>query len=272
MRRPVVSLVAAAGAAASWRRSRTGRSTRAPRASTTLPVERCSPRQGFEMLAARLLGRRASHPPGSQCSGDADAANRAEIDAASPTAVAGDPRFGTPSLEPGATRAVRSSTSRQRRRRRARRPTQAVRDLRDRHRQPGRRRHVAEHRLLRHRRPVPADRRRHRARAELPGAADRVPLASSCRSWRSLMNLLSVGAAYGLLVLVMQKGYGAGLLGFHAGRHDRGLDPAVPVLACCSASRWTTTCSCSRGSASGSTQTGDTEDADRVRHRARPRA
>jgi RND superfamily putative drug exporter len=30
-----------------------------------------------------------------------------------------------------------------------------------------------------------------------------------------LMNLLSVGAAYGLLVLVTQKGYGAGLLGFH---------------------------------------------------------
>ena len=30
-----------------------------------------------------------------------------------------------------------------------------------------------------------------------------------------IMNLLSVGAAYGLVVLVSQKGYGAGILGFH---------------------------------------------------------
>ena len=33
-----------------------------------------------------------------------------------------------------------------------------------------------------------------------------------------LMNLLSVGAAYGLLVLVFQEGVGADLLGFTAGR------------------------------------------------------
>ena len=34
-----------------------------------------------------------------------------------------------------------------------------------------------------------------------------------------LMNLLSVGAAYGLMVAVFQKGWGADLLGLTAGRH-----------------------------------------------------
>ncbi len=44
------------------------------------------------------------------------------------------------------------------------------------------------------------------------------------------MNLLSVGAAYGILTLVTQKGYGAGLLGFQQVGHGRGVDPALPVL------------------------------------------
>ena len=45
-----------------------------------------------------------------------------------------------------------------------------------------------------------------------------------------LLNLLSVAAAYGLLVLVFQEGFGAGLLGFQAGRHDRGVGAALPLL------------------------------------------
>ena len=44
------------------------------------------------------------------------------------------------------------------------------------------------------------------------------------------LNLLSVGAAYGLLVLVFQKGVGNEHLRLPAGRHDRGLGAALPVL------------------------------------------
>ena len=44
-----------------------------------------------------------------------------------------------------------------------------------------------------------------------------------------VMNLLSVGAAYGLLTLVTQDGHGAALFGFQQVPVDRGLDPAVPV-------------------------------------------
>ena len=42
-----------------------------------------------------------------------------------------------------------------------------------------------------------------------------------------VLNLLSVGAAYGLLVLVFQKGYGSDLLGFQ--QSDR-LEAWVPVF------------------------------------------
>jgi RND superfamily putative drug exporter len=42
-----------------------------------------------------------------------------------------------------------------------------------------------------------------------------------------LLNLLSVGAAYGVLVLVFQHGYGKGLLGFTS---TAGIDPVVPLL------------------------------------------
>jgi RND superfamily putative drug exporter len=41
------------------------------------------------------------------------------------------------------------------------------------------------------------------------------------------LNLLSVGAAYGVLVLVFQHGYGKGLLGFSS---TAGVDPVVPLL------------------------------------------
>ena len=42
-----------------------------------------------------------------------------------------------------------------------------------------------------------------------------------------LLNLLSVAAAYGVLVLVFQHGFGKGLLGFTS---TSGIDPAVPLL------------------------------------------
>ena len=42
-----------------------------------------------------------------------------------------------------------------------------------------------------------------------------------------LLNLLSVGAAYGVLVLVFQHGFGSGLLGFTS---TNGIDPVVPLL------------------------------------------
>ena len=44
------------------------------------------------------------------------------------------------------------------------------------------------------------------------------------------MNLLSVGAAYGLLVLVTQEGHGTGLLRLPGRAHGRSLDSVVPVL------------------------------------------
>ena len=42
-----------------------------------------------------------------------------------------------------------------------------------------------------------------------------------------VLNLLSVGAAYGVMVLVFQHGYGKGLLGFSS---TAGIDPVVPLL------------------------------------------
>ena len=42
-----------------------------------------------------------------------------------------------------------------------------------------------------------------------------------------LLNLLSVGAAYGVLVLVFQHGFGKGLLGFSS---TAGIDPVIPLL------------------------------------------
>ena len=42
-----------------------------------------------------------------------------------------------------------------------------------------------------------------------------------------VLNLLSVGAAYGILVLVFQHGYGKSLLGFE---FTGGIDPFLPIL------------------------------------------
>ena len=74
------------------------------------------------------------------------------------------------------------------------------------------------------------------------------------------MNLLSVGAAYGLMVLVFQKGIGDELFGL---RETEVVRPGCrsSCSACSSGSPWTTTSSCSRGSASATCQTGDNEEA-----------
>ena len=56
------------------------------------------------------------------------------------------------------------------------------------------------------------------------------------------LNLLSVGAAYGVLVYVFQYGHFEDLLGFES---IGGITAWLPYScsSCCSASRWTTTCS-----------------------------
>ena len=59
-----------------------------------------------------------------------------------------------------------------------------------------------------------------------------------------IMNLLSVGAAYGLLVVVFQKGSGGGPVRLPADRRHRPVDTAVPVLHPVRVCQWTTTCSC----------------------------
>ena len=68
-----------------------------------------------------------------------------------------------------------------------------------------------------------------------------------------LLNLLSIGAAYGVLVLVFQHGWGKGLLGFE---FTGGIDPFLPILlfVILFASRWTTTSSSSAAFASRTTR------------------
>ena len=68
-----------------------------------------------------------------------------------------------------------------------------------------------------------------------------------------ILNLLSVGSAYGILTLVFQDGHGEKALGFNSvgGITHRGSH--CSCSSCSSASRWTTTCSSSAGSASWST-------------------
>ena len=73
-----------------------------------------------------------------------------------------------------------------------------------------------------------------------------------------VMNLLSVGAAYGLLVLVFQEGIGNELLGLPRPRRST---PGCPSSSSpsSSGSRWTTRSSCSAASASITAETGDTD-------------
>jgi len=57
-----------------------------------------------------------------------------------------------------------------------------------------------------------------------------------------VLNLLSVGAAYGVLVLVFQHGWFNSLLGIRRpGRSSRGC--RCSCSSSCSGCRWTTTCS-----------------------------
>jgi RND superfamily putative drug exporter len=68
-----------------------------------------------------------------------------------------------------------------------------------------------------------------------------------------LLNLLSVGAAYGLLVLVAQRGAGAGVLGL---QRVEAIEVWLPLFlfAGCSGCPWTIRCSCSAASASATTR------------------
>ena len=74
----------------------------------------------------------------------------------------------------------------------------------------------------------PAARRRLRPPASRSGCCSSRSARSSSRSRRSLLNLLSVAAAYGVLVLVFQHGIGKGLLGFSS---TAGIDPGGPAAA-----------------------------------------
>ena len=184
---------------------------------------------GLRDAPARLLGRARSHPPGSRSSGDPDSsANRAEI-ARITKAIADEPIFGTPSLEPGASargavldvpiNADANSPA----------ATQAVRELRDLTDLPvgGTTSQNIDYFDI--------------SSSYLPivvGIVLALSFLVLLLAFRSVvvpllaiaMNLLSVGAAYGILTLVTQKGYGAGSARLPAGRHGRGLDPALPVL------------------------------------------
>ena len=69
-----------------------------------------------------------------------------------------------------------------------------------------------------------------------------------------VMNLLSVGAAYGMVVLVFQKGVGSSLFGFQEVPVVESLDSPVPSSLSFLGSQWTTTSSCSAGSRNGTTR------------------
>ncbi len=58
-----------------------------------------------------------------------------------------------------------------------------------------------------------------------------------------VLNLLSVGAAYGVLVWIFQQGHLHGLLGFHGRTAESSPGCRSSCSRCSSASRWTTTCS-----------------------------
>ena len=68
-----------------------------------------------------------------------------------------------------------------------------------------------------------------------------------------IMNLLSIGAAYGVIVAVFQWGWGASLIGVGREGADRGVGADDASSPSCSASRWTTRCSCSRASGRSTT-------------------
>ena len=65
----------------------------------------------------------------------------------------------------------------------------------------------------------------------------------------ALMNLLSIGAAYGVVVAVFQWGWGKSLIGLERDGADRLVRADVHVRHRCSGCRWTTRCSCCPASA-----------------------
>ena len=210
MRRPVVSIVVVAGAlivaAIPYLDLHTGAA-----GVTSLPSTLQS-RQGFEMLQ-RDFSVGAIAPARIAVLGNPDSsANRAEI-ARITKAVADKPIFGTPSLEPGASargavldvpiNADANSPA----------ATQAVRDLRGlTNLQVGgtTSQNIDYFDISSSYLPI------------VVGIVLALSFLVLLLAFRSVvvpllaiaMNLLSVGAAYGILTLVTQKGYGAGLLGF----------------------------------------------------------
>ena len=59
-----------------------------------------------------------------------------------------------------------------------------------------------------------------------------------------IMNVLSLGAALGVLVWVFQDGNGESLLGFSSTGRHRGLHPDLVFALGFGLARWTTRCSC----------------------------
>ena len=210
MRRPVVSIVVVAGAlivaAIPYLDLNTGAA-----GVTSLPSTLQS-RQGFEMLQ-RDFSVGAIAPARIAVLGNPDSsANRAEI-ASITKAVADKPIFGTPSLEPGASargavldvpiNADANSPA----------ATQAVRELRGlTNLQVGgtTSQNIDYFDISSRYLPI------------VVGIVLALSFLVLLLAFRSVvvpllaiaMNLLSVGAAYGILTLVTQKGFGAGLLGF----------------------------------------------------------
>ena len=76
-----------------------------------------------------------------------------------------------------------------------------------------------------------------------------------------LMNLLSISATYGVLVLVFQHGLALESLGLHSTRPDRSAGSRSSCSRCCSGSRWTTRSSCSPACARSGTAATTTSDA-----------
>ena len=72
-----------------------------------------------------------------------------------------------------------------------------------------------------------ADRVRVRPRPRVPAAAGRRSARSSIPIKAIVLNLLSVGAAYGVLVLVFQNGWGESLLGFES---TGAIEPWLPLF------------------------------------------
>ena len=194
---------------------------------------------GIRRPAARVSsGRRRSRPRSSSPS-RRDSRRLAGHSPALRSTLADDPRFGPGRIERSADgqTAVLTVPGRGRsvgRERDRRRPRPALRD------RPGslsrhgrgsarRRDDGGEHRLLR---------LRHRPGAVVIAFVLGLTFVLLTIVFRSIviaglsvvLNLLSVGAAFGLLVLVFQHGVGAGLFGFQQVGLDRGVGAALPLL------------------------------------------